>query len=163
MARLYEISERYKNLAALLEDETIDKDAVEEALNSIEGEFIDKALNVARYIKNLESDVKAIKEERDRLYKRETAYTEKCKWFKAYLEREMVSSNITKVEDPILPLSLRESPASVEIEPGAKIPKAYLISQEPKVDKRGILEALKNGEKFKGIRLVEDRKYLKIG
>jgi hypothetical protein len=75
----------------------------------------------------------------------------------------MVSSNITKVEDPILPLSLRESPASVEIEPGAKIPKAYLISQEPKVDKRGILEALKNGEKFKGIRLVEDRKYLKIG
>ena len=163
MARLYEISERYKNLAALLEDETIDKDAVEEALNSIEGEFIDKALNVARYIKNLESDAEAIKKERDRLYKRETAYTEKCKWFKAYLKREMVSSNITKVEDPVLPLSLRKSPASVEIESGAKIPKAYLISQEPKVDKRGILEALKNGEKFKGIRLVEDRTYLKIG
>lgn len=161
--KLYEISERYRNLAALLEDDTIDGGAVEAALAEVEGEFADKAINVARFIQNLKAEIDAVKAEKDRLAKREAVLKNKHERLKTYLETQMLLSNIAKIDDPILPLALRKAPPSVEVEPGAKVPEQYLIPQEPKIDKRGLLEALKSGEQIPGVRLVEGRKYLKIG
>lgn len=161
--KLYEISERYRNLAALLEDDTIDEGAVGAALAEVEGEFGDKAINVARFIQNIKAEIEAVKAEKDRLAKRETVLKNKHERLKTYLETQMLLSNIAKIDDPILPLALRQAPPSVEVEPGAKVPEQYLIPQEPKIDKRGLLEALKSGEQILGVRLVEGRKYLKIG
>ena len=161
--KLYEISERYRNLAALLEDDTIDEGAVVAALAEVEGEFGDKAINVARFIQNLKAEQEAVKAEKDRLAKRETALKNKHERLKTYLEAQMLLSNIAKIDDPILPLALRQAPPSVEVEPGAKVPEQYIIPQDPKVNKRELLEALKAGEKIPGVRLIDDRKYLKIG
>ena len=62
-----------------------------------------------------------------------------------------------------MPLAIRQSPPSVEVAPGAKVPEQYLIPQDPKVNKRALLEARKAGEEIPGVRLIDDRKYLKIG
>ncbi len=163
MAKLYEISERYQNLANLLEDEMIDKKLVYEALKGVGDEFFDKALNVARFIKNLEADAKVIKEEKDRLYKLETAYKRKRDWLKDYLEREMKAANVMKINDPVMPITFRKCPPSVSIEEEEIIPNKYKITQAPKVDKQKILDALKQGQRVPGARLVDDRVYLKIG
>jgi len=163
LSKLYEIGERYRNLEALLEDENMDKEVIAEALGGVEEEFAQKALNVARFIKNLEANVKVLKEEKDRLTKREAAEKRKAEQLKEYLLWEMTTTNLDVIQDPILPISLRQCPPSVEIDPEAKIPKKYLIAQTPTVNKKELLEALKRGGKFKGVRLVDDRKYLKIG
>ena len=161
--KLYEISERYRNLVELLEDESIDEEAVVTALEEVEGEFADKALNIARILKNIDAQIMVLASEMDRLAKLKKVYTNKHNRLKTYLEMQMLVSGIEKIADPVLPLALRKAPASVEVAPGAKVPEQYLIPQEPKIDKRGLLEALKSGEQIPGVRLVEGRKYLKIG
>jgi len=161
--KLYEISERYRNLAELLEDESIDEESVVKALRAVEEEFGDKARNVARFIQNLKAEKEAVKAEKDRLAKKEKALSNKCEGLTTYLLAEMLVSKIDKIPDPVVPLALRKAPPSVEVEPEAKVPEQYIIPQEPKIDKRGLLEALKAGEQIPGVRLVSDRKYLKIG
>ena len=161
--KLYEISERYRNLVELLEDESIDEEAVVAALEEVEGEFAEKALNIARILKNIEAQIMVLTSEMDRLAKLKKVFTNKHNRLKTYLEMQMLVSGIEKIADPVLPLALRIAPASVEVDPGAKVPEQYLIPQEPKIDKRGLLEALKAGEKIPGVRLIDDRKYLKIG
>jgi hypothetical protein len=99
----------------------------------------------------------------DRLAKLKKVFTNKHNRLKTYLEMQMLVSGIEKIADPVLPLALRKAPPSVEVEPGAKVPEQYIIPQDPKVNKRGLLEALKAGEKIPGVRLIDDRKYLKIG
>lgn len=165
--KLYEISERYQSLARLLENEENMTEEAEglivKALAEVEDEFADKARNIARFIQNLKAEEDAIIVEIDRLEKKQMAVRNKRKRLKEYVEREMLLSGIDKITDPVLPLALRKAPPSVEVEPGAVIPEKYLIQQEPKVDKRGLLEALKAGEEIAGVRLVDDKKYLKIG
>lgn len=161
--KLYEISERYRNLVELLEDESIDEEAVVAALEEVEGEIADKALNIARILKNIDAQIMVIASEMDRLAKLKKVFTNKHKRLKTYLEMQMLVSGVEKIADPILPLALRQAPPSVEVEPGAKVPEQYIIPQDPKVNKRALLEALKAGEKIPGVRLIDDRKYLKIG
>ena len=54
--KLYEISERYQNLARLLENEENMTEEAEslmvKALAEVEDEFADKARNIARFIQN---------------------------------------------------------------------------------------------------------------
>ena len=56
MANLYEITERYNNLLDLLDNEEITQDILNNALNEVQDEFNEKALNIVKFIKNLESD-----------------------------------------------------------------------------------------------------------
>lgn len=165
--KLYEISERYQNLARLLENEENMTEEAEglmvKALDEVEDEFADKARNIARFIQNLKAEEEAVVAEIDRLEKKKMAVRNKRKRLKGYVEQEMLLSGIDKITDPVLPLALRKAPPSVEVKPEAVIPEKYLIQQDPKVDKRGLLEALKAGEEIAGVRLVDDKKYLKIG
>ena len=161
--RLYEIGERYHNLAVLLEDEDMDEEAIVAALESVKDEFGDKARNIARFIQNLKAEEEAIAAEEERLAKRKRAVRNKREGLTTYLLANMLATNITKIPDPVLPISLRKSPPSVEIDPQAQVPDRFLIPQDPKVNKRALLEALKAGEKIPGVRLIDDRKYLKIG
>lgn len=49
--RLYDIAQEYKNVLLLLDDEDIDPQAVQDTLESIEGDFEEKADNTACIIK----------------------------------------------------------------------------------------------------------------
>lgn len=72
MAKLYEISERYKNLDELLDDPDLEnvKGAIEQSLNKIDEEFDVKAENIAKLTKAKEVDSKGLDEEIKRLYAR---------------------------------------------------------------------------------------------
>lgn len=67
MANLYEITERYNNLLELLDNEEITQDILNSALNEVQDEFNEKALNIVKFIKNLESDFKGLDAEEKRL------------------------------------------------------------------------------------------------
>lgn len=67
MANLYEITERYNNLLELLDNEEITEDVLSSALNDVQDEFNEKALNIVKFIKNLESDVNGLDAEEKRL------------------------------------------------------------------------------------------------
>jgi phage host-nuclease inhibitor protein Gam len=162
MSRLYELTERYNNLLALLEDETIDSSAVNEAVNSLEEELIDKAQSIAKILKNIEGDIAAFKAEEKRLKEARIAKENKYNGLKACLEDNLKRANIDKVAG-IVPLGFRKCPPSVEIVDPKLIPVEYIKPHDPEFNKQAILSELNAGNPVAGAKLVTDRLYLKIG
>ena len=85
MANLYEITERYNNLLELLDNEETTQDILNSALNEVQDEFNEKALNIVKFIKNLESDVNGLDAEEKRLKAKKMAYKNKIAGLKKYL------------------------------------------------------------------------------
>lgn len=136
MAKLYEIVERYKNLEDLLNNDDIDSAIVDEALEEVVGEFEEKAENICKLMKNIESDIEGFKAEEKRLAIKRRVLESKYNHLKAYLDGTMKAIGVKKIKGNIFTLSIQKNPASVNIVDLKAIPKEYLIEQEPTVDKR---------------------------
>lgn len=151
MSKLYEISERYLNLEALLDrsDENI-KEILLEGLNEIKEEFNEKALNLVKYIKNIESDIDGFKAEEKRLSDRRKTLENQKESIKEYLYIEMQKIGQKKADLGLFKLNIQSNPASVKVLNEKLIDKKYLIEQEPKIDKKAILNDLKNNLEVKG-------------
>ena len=162
MARLYEISDRYKNLEALLQDDETAIDTVLEAAIAVEDEFKTKAEAIARLILDVRGDIKKFKEEEDRLAVRRKTLAGKEDRLKAYLMDEMLETNLTKLKGETLSLSVQaNSRGSVIIENEALVPDKYKVPQPPKIDNNGIYIAYQGGDKVPGTR-VEYGQHLRI-
>lgn len=163
MARLYELSDRYRNLEALLEDDATAVDAVMEAAISVEEEFTDKAQTIARMILDARGDALKFKEEEDRLRSRRQAIENKAQRLLEYLSEEMQAANLTKINGDTVSLTLQKnSQGSVIIDDPGKLPAKYLVPQPAKVDKTGINTAIKAGDSVPGAH-VEYGTHLRIG
>jgi hypothetical protein len=162
MPHLYDYSQTFINLVALLDDESCTTDEILEVAINAESDFVEKAKNVAIWIKNNEGDIEAFGKETKRLQDRKTTLENKTKWLKAYLQREMEKTGIRKI-DGIVPISFRKCPSSVEIVDPSLIPTIYLKPHEPEFDKRTILDILKSGNPITGAKLVFGKETLKIG
>ena len=151
MSKLYEITARYKTLETLLEDENIEIEQIKEALDLVEEEITEKADNIARFIKSLEADEKAIKKEEKRLYDRRKGVENKRKSLKKYLYMELENAGIRKVKSTLFNIGIQNNPPSVNIIDQDKISAEYITTEIiKKIDKRAILEKLKNGEVVEG-------------
>jgi len=62
----------------------------------------------------------------------------------------METAEVRKLELPMATLSLKSTPQKVEITDESAIPSEFWKPQEPKLDRRGLLTALKAGEQIKG-------------
>ena len=143
---LYEIDSAIMNCVDAETGEIIDT----EALEDLEIARDQKIENIACWIKNLLSDAKALKEEKDNLTARQKAAENKAASLKAYLSSYL---NGEKFKTAKVAISYRKSD-SVNIAEGAVIPEEYLKYSEPTPDKIGLKAALKAGEKIQGISLV---------
>lgn len=150
--RLYELTNNYNELQMMIED-GVDPSSVADTLQAIEESIQDKAQNIALLIRNLEADTEAIKLEEKRLAERRRAVENNCKSLKDYLYQQMTVLEVKRIKGTIVTVGIQKNPASLNIEPDAVIPPEYTIHQEPKVDKKALLEAVKNGFKWDGITL----------
>lgn len=155
MANLYEITERYNNLLELLDNEEITQDILNSALNEVQDEFNEKALNIVKFIKNLESDVNGLDAEEKRLKAKKLAYKNKIEGLKKYLESGMIFSGLKKIDLGVFNISIAKNPPSLNILDEKLIPKEYLIEQAPKIDNTSIKNAIKEGKEIAGCELVQ--------
>lgn len=155
MANLYEITERYNNLLDLLDNEEITQDILNNALNEVQDEFNEKALNIVKFIKNLESDVNGLDAEEKRLKAKKMAYKNKIEGLKKYLESGMIFSGLKKIDLGVFNISIAKNPPSLNILDEKLIPKEYLIEQAPKIDNTSIKNAIKEGKEIAGCELVQ--------
>ncbi|MFA2689136.1 siphovirus Gp157 family protein, partial [Bacillus cereus] len=100
-----------------------------------------------------EADTEAIKLEEKRLADRRRSVENNCKSLKDYLYQQMTLLEVKRIKGTIVTVGIQKNPASLNIEPDAVIPPEYTIHQEPKVDKKALLEAVKNGFQWDGITL----------
>ena len=146
---IYEIEQAILNLVDPETGEIADFEALD-ALSMARDEKIE---NVALWTKNLNAEAKAIREEEKALAERRRAAETKADSLQRYLDRTLVGERFTTTK---VAISYRKSKA-VEIADEEAFIKAgaYLVPQDPKIDKKAISEALKNGTVIAGAELVE--------
>lgn len=113
-----------------------------------------KIENIGCFIKNLEADAKAIKEEAKNLAARAKAAENKADHLREYLRFCLGEQ---KFQTPRLAVSFRHS-KKVEVDPDRlyDIPDEFLRYKEPEPDKKLIGDALKAGQDIPGCELVEN-------
>ncbi|WP_096224866.1 siphovirus Gp157 family protein [Geobacillus sp. FJAT-46040] len=153
--KLYELTENYAKLLEMAEE--MDTDAIVDTLEALQEAIEDKAENIAKLIRNLEADVKVIRDEEKRLAERRQVIENKVERLKSYLQEQLEIAGIEKVKRPTITVSIRKNPPSVDVIDETLIPADFLIPQPAKVDKRAILERLKNGEHVPGAALKQTK------
>jgi uncharacterized protein YlxW (UPF0749 family) len=152
--KLYELTTNYLSLMEMAEE--MDTDTLKDTLESIEEEINDKAENIAKLIKNLNADVDALKIEEKRLADRRKSLENKVTHLKEYLQNQLEVAGLDKVKRPTLTISIQNNPPSVKVL-DEKLLSDYMIPVEPKLDKKAILTALKEGMEVSGAELQQTR------
>lgn len=154
--KLYELTESYFNLLNVLEQD-VEQEHVEEALAMLDDEFDTKAENIAKVLKTLEASREALKNEKQRINTRQKSIEKNIDNLKSYLYQNMKNLNKKKVKSDLFNINIRKNPPKLVIKNERDIPDAYWVEQPPKLDRRMLLEDLKNEEfpDFKGARIEQ--------
>lgn len=155
---LYQLKENYNNLVQVLENAEDDnlKEMVETALNDVNDSINAKAENVVYFIKNLESDAAAIKEEEKRLSEMRKRKEKQIENLKGYLFDFTKATEGEKIKGGIFTVSIKKNPASVVVDSLEDIPMDYLrVKTVTEADKTALKKALKNGEIIDGVHLEQ--------
>lgn len=108
------------------------------AMVELEGDMHDKAAKVALYIRELKADAEAVKVERDRLAKREASLKRRAESLTEYLLGAMQQHGIEQVKTPLVSISVRVNPWSVDVSNVDALPPQYqTVKIEP--NKRALL------------------------
>ena len=143
---LYQINEEILNCVDVETGEIFDIEKFE----SLNIERDSKIENIALWIKNLKSDIEALKAEKDTFYKRQKSAENKMESLKKYLSEVLEGS---KFETSKVKISFRKS-EELQIAEGVKVPDEFLKVVES-VDKTGLKKAVKDGLSIKGVEIVE--------
>ena len=153
---LYEIDNAIREVLESAADPETGELVDEELLEQYDKLIMDrdqKVENIGLFIKNLEADAKAIKEESKNLAARAKAAENKAEHLRNYLEFCLGGE---KFQTPRLSVSFRHA-KKVEVDPDMldAIPEQYLRFKDPEPDKKAIGDALKAGEEIPGCGLVD--------
>jgi predicted nuclease with TOPRIM domain len=152
--KLYELTTNYVSLMEMAEE--MDATTLQDTLESIEEEIHDKAENIAKLVKNINADVDALRNEEKRLADRRKSLENKVTHLKEYLQNQLEVAGLDKVKRPTLTVSIQNNPPSVKVI-DEKLLSDYMIPVEPKLDKKAILTALKEGMEVNGAELQQTR------
>lgn len=165
---VYELNKAYRTLNELFakieeaeregEDVTEVKDQIAKEFEIADGLLEDKIENIARLLKNLDIEAKALKAEEEKLKKKRTSRENQINFIKEKLIKSaMEISGKEKIEAGIFKVSLRKS-KSLEIIFEDKIPEKYKeVRQTIYISKPDIKKALDNGEEIEGVILKENK------
>lgn len=158
LATLYEMSEQAQYLYGLLENGEIDRQILEDTLESIGAN--EKLENYIYIQKQLESDLAAFKNEKDRIDKKIKTCNNNIEKMKSAILMFMLSAGIKKTKAGTFNLSIGTS-EKIHVTDEKKIPKEFFIEQRPKINLMSLKKLLKNGEKIPGAEL-EQTEYVRV-
>ena len=107
--KLYELTQNYRNLENLGEQEGLTVEMIQEALGQVEGDINTKIENTCKVIKEVEADALGIDEEIKRLTVLKKQKENTAKKLKEYVEFEMNGIGLNKVEGKLFKISFRKS------------------------------------------------------
>lgn len=121
-------------------------------LDELEAVFADKLEACGLFVKNLESDAKAIREEEKALAARRQALERKADRMKDYILRNMDAAG-GKLSTPRIALSTRRS-ETVDVFDIEALPREF-VKVTTAADKTAIKKAIKSGAEVQGADIVE--------
>lgn len=155
MSKLYEISERYKNIQVLLDNPELPNGEIKKALNEIDEEFDLKVENVAKVISAMNSDSDGIKKEIERLQERKRIVENRVKGLKNYIYEQMQTTGKKKIKGTLFTLAIQKNAPSMNVINEDDVPEKYKVPQPYKLDKKAILADLKQDVKIDGVEIKQ--------
>ena len=155
MATIYELTEAYRQLLELAEDQYTDQTVLADTMEALDGEIEAKADGYAKVITELNAKAKTIKQEEDRLADRRKAIEKNARSIKERLERSMIAMNKKKIKTDLFSFNIQKNPPSLVIDKMDDVPEVFLISQPDKVNNGAIMMALKSGAKYNWCHLAQ--------
>ena len=153
--RLYELNQQYNQLLEMADD--LEPEVLKDTLESIKESTEDKVENTAKVIRSWEAEIKVIKDEEKRMAERRKSLEKRVDNTKAYLFEQMELAGMDKVKRPTLTVSIAKNPPSLEVIDPEKIPSLFMIDQDPVIDKKALLTALKNGAEIDGCAIKQGK------
>lgn len=161
--KLYEITERYNNIAEILSNPDFAEcqETIADALEQIKDEFGHKAENVAYAIKNAESEIVAIDNEIKRLQAMKKQRQNGIERIKAYLKSNMEQAGIDQVKCRFFNIRYRRQElGAVELDEDLFLGNNVdedLVRVKITPNKAEIKNRLKQGEEIIGAKLVDSQ------
>lgn len=143
MPSLYKLTGEMLSLMEMVSDPDVDEQTLADTMESLHYEIEEKADGYAKIIQSLKAQVEGLKGEIERLQNRKRTIENNIEGMKHNLEESMRTIGKLKFKTDLFSFGIQKNPASVNIIDESKIPKEYLIPQEPKIDKKGIIDFVK--------------------
>ena len=154
---LYEITGQFLELLTWAEDPDVDDQAFSDTMEALSYEIEEKADGYAKVIRQLQGQVDAIKAEIDRLSGRKDAIENHIKAMKGNLEQSMIATGKEKFKTDLFSFNIQNNAPSVVLDVDEdKVPEQFIVITK-KVDKKGIGQALKNGDQIDFAHLEQSR------
>ncbi len=143
---LYELAAEFQQAAVALGDMEIDEAALNDTLESLAFPVEAKAVNVVKFMHNLQAVVAGAKEAEARIAVRRKAYEARIEHLKKYVEACMRIARIKRIEGPEVVLLLKGRKSRVIIDVSELLPAEFWRFPDPPPpapDKDAIYTALK--------------------
>lgn len=156
MATLYELTAEYKELLDMAEEQNLTQADIKDTLEGMDFEFEDKADGYAKVLRSLDGKEEAINSEIKRLTEMKRVVANNKKAIKQNLESAMIETGKRKFKTALFSFGIQKNPSSIRIKDESLVPEEYRIKQPDKIDKKGLIKALKEGVVFtENIELVQ--------
>lgn len=150
--RLYDLSQNYRQVLEMIED---GNEHFLDTLESLDEAIEDKVENYGKVIKSVEAGIEGLKAEEKRLSERRKFMENSVKRMKQNVEESMIQTGKKKIKGPLFTFAIQKNPPSVEVIEKRHIPQGFWIPQEPKLNRKELLEELKLGHEVPGVELKQ--------
>ncbi|MFB6349443.1 siphovirus Gp157 family protein [Moraxella sp. ZJ142] len=163
---LYQINQELQDgmtaLGEMLEaGETPPQSIIDELLN-LKSDLSDKLVNYGKFVKNTQADIDSLDGEIKRLTARKKVLQNRTDILKHSMLQAMLDNNIDRIDDPVMPIRLQNSPAAVQLSVSADDLPDEFKKVEIKANNTALAKALKAGAVIAGAALVQ-HKHIRIG
>ena len=145
MTQLYKLTGQMAELQAMADtdDEGL-KQALQDTMNAIQGEFEVKADNIVMLRRNIEGDIDAIEKEVERLNELKRVKKNSVSQISDYLRRNMEAADIKSIKRPLFTITLALAPEKVIVDKEDEIPDDFIETKTVFApDKKSIAAKLK--------------------
>lgn len=155
MTTLYDLTDKLKSLQRLAEDGTVDPTLIADTMDSIEGDFEDKAVGYVKVYKSIEADVDEIDAEIKRLQERKASFKNNANTIKQRLVQAMVETGNERIKTPLFTIYTRRTVSVQAPEDPNQLPPEF-IKTTLNVNKIELKKALQAGREVPNARLTEN-------
>ena len=159
---LYNITKNLTQLNQMIED-GVDPEQLEQAFNDVEEAFEDKAKSVLFVLKNMQANIDSVKSEEDRLKKKRATIERQYSGLKEYLMLNMVELGLGKIDNGVLKASLTKPKPMLVVTQEGIVSDLYKVEKiTVSIDKKKMLDDLKDGKKVEGAEIGESKAGLNL-
>lgn len=161
MASIFQLTGKLAEFQKMIEQhgDELGEEVIRDTLESMEGEITDKLKDYAAVIKNLESDVAGMKAVEKNIAERRKSLESSIDRMRRVMDMTMQYAELDSIDDdPRFKIGYRKCPPSVEIVNEDELPEYVYVPQDPALDRKLVLQLLKDGEAVPGARLVTDKR-----